>query len=63
LPNQYILDGQGIGAAYKRIARYQLSGGVTGYLYEQMRPVTQQELNALYGEFRKKYSDWTTPVW
>ncbi|TIT68284.1 MAG: hypothetical protein E5W90_02330 [Mesorhizobium sp.] len=63
LPNQYILGGQGIGAAYKRIARYQLSGGVTGYLYEQMRPVTQQELNALYGEFKKRYPDWTTPVW
>ncbi|TPM41841.1 hypothetical protein [Mesorhizobium sp. B2-3-4] len=63
IPNQHIVEGQGIGAAYKRIARYQLSGGVTGYLYEQMRPVTLPELDALYGEFRKKYPDWATPAW
>ncbi|MER9328812.1 hypothetical protein [Mesorhizobium sp. M0488] len=62
-PNQYILEGKGIGAAYKRIATYQLSGGVTGYLYEQVRPVSKAEIDALYGEFRKKYPGWTTPEW
>ncbi|WP_027057005.1 hypothetical protein [Mesorhizobium loti] len=63
IPNQYIFEGKGIGAAYKRIAQYQLSGGVNGYLYEQMRPVSKAEIDALYSEFRKKYPDWTTPQW
>ncbi|WP_246680535.1 hypothetical protein [Mesorhizobium sp. B2-4-13] len=63
IPNQEIFNGQGIGAAYKRVAQYQLSGGVTGYLYERTRPLTQQEVDALYGEFRKKYPDWTAPAW
>ncbi|QKD03963.1 hypothetical protein [Mesorhizobium loti] len=61
IPDQYILEGKGIGAAYKRIETYQLSGGVAGYLYEQMRPVSKAEIEALYAEFRKKYPDWTTP--
>ncbi|TPK70115.1 hypothetical protein FJ930_19270 [Mesorhizobium sp. B2-4-15] len=63
IPNQYILEGKGIGAAYKRIAEYRLSGGVTAYLYEQVRPVSKSEVDALYGEFRKKYPDWTIPDW
>ena len=63
LPNQYIFEGKGIGAAYKRIAQYQLSGGVSGYLYEQMRPVSKAEIDALYSEFRTKYPDWTAPQW
>jgi hypothetical protein len=63
IPNQYILEGKGIGAAYKRIAAYQLSDGVTGYLYEQVRPVSKAELDALYAEFRKKYPGWATPEW
>lgn len=63
MPAQYIVQGKGIGAAYRRIAEYQLSGNVTGYLYEQMRPVSKPEIDALYGEFRKKYPSWTTPEW
>jgi len=63
LPNQYILEGKGIGAAYRRIAQYRLSGGVAGYLYEQVRPVRKAEVDALYVEFKKKYPDWTVPEW
>lgn len=63
IPNQYIFEGKGVGAAYKRIAQYQLSGGVNGYLYEQTRPVSKAEIDALYAEFRKKYPDWTAPEW
>ncbi|MBZ9704091.1 MULTISPECIES: hypothetical protein [unclassified Mesorhizobium] len=63
IPNQHIFEGTGIGAAYKRIDIYRLSGGVTGYLYEQVRPVSKSELDALYSEFRKKYPGWTTPQW
>ncbi|MFD2053100.1 hypothetical protein ACFSQT_08235 [Mesorhizobium calcicola] len=63
IPDQDIVDGKGIGAAYKRVAAYQLSGDVKGYLYEQVRPVGKTELDALYGEFRKKYPGWTTPEW
>ncbi|BCG88615.1 hypothetical protein MesoLj113c_47250 [Mesorhizobium sp. 113-3-9] len=62
IPNQYIVEGKGIGAAYKRIAEYQLSG-VTGYLYERVRPVSRAEVDALYSEFRKKYPGWATPDW
>lgn len=63
VPNEYIVEGKGIGAAYKRIAAYQLSDGVTGYLYEQVRPVSKAELDALYGECRTKYPGWATPAW
>ncbi|UVK47614.1 hypothetical protein BPNPMPFG_000738 [Mesorhizobium sp. AR07] len=63
IPNQDILEGKGIGAAYKRIAAYRLSGDVKGYLYEQVRPVSRVEIDALYGEFRKKYPGWATPEW
>lgn len=63
LPAQHIVEGKGIGAAYKRVEAYQLSGGVNGYLYEQVRPVSKTEIDALYGEFRKKYPGWTTPGW
>lgn len=63
VPNQYILEGKGIGAAYRRIAEYRLSGGVAGYLYEQVRPVSKAEVDALYAEFRKKYPDWAAPEW
>jgi len=40
-----------------------LSGGVAGYLYEQVRPVRKAEVDALYVEFKKKYPDWTVPEW
>lgn len=63
IPNQHILEGKGIGAAYRRIAEYRLSGGVVGYLYEQVRPVSKAEVDALYAEFRKKYPDWAVPEW
>ncbi|MER9952077.1 hypothetical protein [Mesorhizobium sp. M0047] len=63
LSNQYILDGKGIGTAYRRLAEYKLSGGVTGYLYEQTRPVSKAEVDALYTDFRKKYPSWITPEW
>lgn len=63
IPNQYILEGKGLGAAYKRIEEYQLSGGVRGYLYEQTRPVSKAEVDALYSEFTKKYPDWAPPQW
>ncbi|UVK45226.1 hypothetical protein BPNPMPFG_000736 [Mesorhizobium sp. AR07] len=63
IPDQDIVDGKGIGAAYKRVAAYRLSGDVKGYLYEQVRPVSKAEIDALYSEFRKKYPDWTTPEW
>ncbi|MER9297278.1 hypothetical protein NKI38_12405 [Mesorhizobium sp. M0621] len=63
IPDQYIVEGKGIGAAYRRIAAYQLSGDVKGYLYEQVRPVSKTEIDALYDEFRKKYPGWTTPEW
>ncbi|WP_214472524.1 hypothetical protein [Mesorhizobium sp. dw_380] len=63
MPNQDIVEGKSIGAAYKRIAEYQLSGNVKGYLYEQERPVSKAEIDALYREFREKYPGWTTPEW
>ncbi|MBZ9854512.1 hypothetical protein LB566_11925 [Mesorhizobium sp. CA13] len=63
IPNHQIFEGTGIGAAYKRIDTYRLSSGVTGYLYEQVRPVSKSELDALYSEFKKKYPGWTTPEW
>lgn len=63
IPDQYIIDGKGIGAAYKRVETYRLSDGVAGYLYEQVRPVSKAEIDALYAEFRKKYPDWTAPEW
>ncbi|MER8372513.1 hypothetical protein [Mesorhizobium sp. M1406] len=63
IPDQYIVEGKGIGAAYRRIAAYQLSGDVKGYLYEQVRPVSTTEIDALYAEFRKRYPGWTTPEW
>lgn len=63
IPDQDIVEGKGIAAAYKRIAAYQLSGNVKGYLYEQVRPVGKAEIDALYSEFRKRYPDWTTPEW
>ncbi|MBZ9740470.1 hypothetical protein [Mesorhizobium sp. CO1-1-4] len=63
IPDQQILAGTGIGAAYRRIGAYRLSGGFNGYLYEQVRPISAAEVDALYGEFRKKYPDWATPDW
>ncbi|MER9604124.1 hypothetical protein [Mesorhizobium sp. M0243] len=63
IPDQYIVEGKGIGAAYRRIAAYQLSGDVKGYLYEQVRPVGKTEIDDLYNEFRKKYPGWATPEW
>ncbi|TPN42683.1 MULTISPECIES: hypothetical protein [unclassified Mesorhizobium] len=63
LPNQNIVEGTGIGAAYKRVETYQLSGGLTGYLYEQVRPVSKAEVDALYSEFQKRYPNWTAPEW
>ncbi|OBQ61075.1 hypothetical protein [Mesorhizobium erdmanii] len=62
LPNQHIFDGTGLGAAYKQLASYRLSGGVNGYLYEQVRPVSAPEIDSLYGEFRKRYPAWTVPA-
>ncbi|MEO5759099.1 MAG: hypothetical protein ABIQ51_19790 [Mesorhizobium sp.] len=63
LPDQQIAEGTGIGAAYKRIATYQLSGNVSGYLYEQVRPVSKSEIDALYSQFRQRYPEWATPEW
>lgn len=63
IPDQYIVEGKGIGAAYRRIAAYQLSGDVKGYLYEQVRPIGKTEVDDLYNEFRKKYPGWATPEW
>ena len=55
IPDQDILDGKGIGAAYRRIGAYQLSGDVKGYLYQQVRPVSKTEIDTLSGEFRKHH--------
>ncbi|RWC41021.1 MAG: hypothetical protein EOS55_26815 [Mesorhizobium sp.] len=63
IPDQAIVEGKGIGTAYKRIAAYRLSGDVKGYLYEQTRPVSKAEVDALYTEFREKYPGWATPEW
>ncbi|AZO43469.1 hypothetical protein EJ076_21420 [Mesorhizobium sp. M7D.F.Ca.US.005.01.1.1] len=63
IPDQYIVEGKGIGPAYRRVAAYQLSGDVMGYLYEQVRPVSKTEIDALYADLRKKYPGWTTPEW
>jgi len=63
IPDHDIVEGKGIGAAYKRIAAYELSDDVKGYLYEQVRPVSKTEIDALYSEFRKKYPGWATPEW
>ncbi|MER9108227.1 hypothetical protein NKH95_30550 [Mesorhizobium sp. M0848] len=63
IPDQYIVEGKGIAAAYRRIAAYQLSGDVKGYLYEQVRPIGKAEIDDLYNEFRKKYPRWATPEW
>lgn len=59
LPNNLILEGKGIGAAYKRVSQpFILSGGVQAYVYEKTRPYTIDEYRSMIDEFARSYPSW-----
>lgn len=59
LPNNLILEGKGIGAAYKRVSQpFILSGGVQAYVYEKIRPYTIDEYRSMIDEFARSYPSW-----
>ncbi|WP_227699792.1 hypothetical protein [Raoultella ornithinolytica] len=59
LPNNLILEGKGIGAAYKRVSQpFILSGGVQAYVYEKIRPYTINEYRSMIDEFSRSYPSW-----
>lgn len=58
IPATLILDGQGIGAAYRKIASYAIGNGARAYLYEKTRPFTRAEVEALLDRFYVDHPDW-----
>lgn len=59
LPNNLILEGKGIGDAYKRVSQpFILSGGVQAYVYEKTRPYTIDEYRSLIDELARSYPSW-----
>jgi hypothetical protein len=59
LPNNLILEGKGIGAAYIRVSQpFILSGGVQAYVYEKTRPYTIDEYRSMIDEFARTYPSW-----
>lgn len=59
LPNNLILEGKGIGAAYIRVSQpFILSGGVQAYVYEKTRPYTIDEYRSMIDEFARSYPSW-----
>jgi len=59
IPAKAILEGRGIGAAYKRIgASYPINGDVKAFVYEKTRPFTRAEVDEMLGDFFKIYPEW-----
>lgn len=57
IANAMLLEGNGIGAAFKRTERYQL-GDVTAYLLHRERLVTATEMKQLLDDLIVSYPDW-----
>lgn len=48
IPAQLILEGQGLGRAYRRLSPdFTLQGGVKAFIYQRMRPLSRAEIEAL----------------
>lgn len=59
LPNNLILEGKGIGAAYTRVSHpFILSGDVRAYVYEKNRSYTVDEYRNMIDEFSRSYPSW-----
>lgn len=59
VPARAILEGKGIGAAYRRIGGpFQITDSVKAYVYEKTRPFNTAEVNDLLAEFFKRYPEW-----
>lgn len=59
LPNEMILNGIGIGTAYKIISdAFVLNKGIHAYVYEKKRPLTLKEYRSLIEDLAKSYPAW-----
>lgn len=58
-PASLLLNGTGIGSAYKKIGdKYQLSRGVSAFIYEKQRPFTNDESKDFIDNVVKMYPQW-----
>jgi hypothetical protein len=58
IPARLVLDGQGIGAAYRRLPlEFNLDGQVKVYLYEKVAPLADADVSALADMFKRYYPD------
>lgn len=63
VPNNQILRGSGIGAAYERASGpYNLETNHSAYVYQRVRPVAAEEIRELFDVFRITYPDWSSPL-
>jgi len=59
VPNEKIVQGQGIGAAYANMGKkYVIAPGVTAYLYKRQRLFTQAELDDYFASFPADHINW-----
>ena len=56
-PGRWIIDGAGFGRAFVRKSEYHLQNGVTAFLYQKARPVTEEEKAQLLNELARLYPD------
>ncbi|MCX8280778.1 hypothetical protein OSJ77_11285 [Phyllobacterium sp. 0TCS1.6C] len=58
LPASMIMDGTGIGKAYRRLPQTYVLEGVEAYIYEKTRPFSQDDVDLLLKEFFASYPEW-----
>ncbi|MFL9666869.1 hypothetical protein WIX39_007975 [Variovorax sp. AB1(2024)] len=59
IPARSILEGKGIGAAYKRVGPiFQITDSVKALVYEKTRPFTRVEVDEMLAEFFARYPEW-----
>lgn len=59
IPAREILDGTGLGRSYRRLPyKYDLGGGIKAYIYQKIRPFTDEQVEAFLSRFFRSYPEW-----
>lgn len=59
IPAKDILEGKGIGRAYKKLGKtYHLENGVKAYIFEKERNFNKTEIDSLLNQFYLRYPSW-----
>ena len=63
VPNDMILNGEDIGAAFNlESGPYEIASGYGAYIYHRNRPIASYEYKEMFDVFRRSYPLWSSPL-